>query len=152
MVKSASSLQKRSSSRTLLFCAVLLGALSYLDPTLSLSTLAFICILLYLMYTFGMRDKWEGESEPSAYSVFNDNHMEIAGTFTGKQLDDQLRHRMPGDEDDGDVAARRGLKGLSTSNPGNGAAAIVADAERSSRRDAARLAAERRMQEASKSK
>ncbi|GMH63909.1 hypothetical protein TrVE_jg623 [Triparma verrucosa] len=48
--------------------------------------------LFYLLFTYGFRDKWSSEQTPSAYSVFNKNHREIAGTLSARKIDAQLRH------------------------------------------------------------
>mmetsp|Transcript_20264 Transcript_20264/g.37825 ORF Transcript_20264/g.37825 Transcript_20264/m.37825 type:complete len:146 (-) Transcript_20264:45-482(-) len=54
--------------------------------------IVFIMALFYFLFTYGFRDKWSSEQTPSAYSVFNKNHREIAGTLSARKIDAQLRH------------------------------------------------------------
>ena len=56
-----------------------------------LDILAVVGSALLALWVFGLRDKFDSESSPSAYSVFNKGGQAIMGGFTGEQLDAQLR-------------------------------------------------------------
>jgi len=98
MVHSSSTSTRNSLLFSCLVSALLLSLTNYIDPTLGISTFTLISIVIYFLYTFGMRDKWSGDANPSAYSVFNKGHREVAGGFTAAQFDSQLRHKAPADE------------------------------------------------------
>ncbi|KAL3928770.1 MAG: hypothetical protein SGBAC_012505 [Bacillariaceae sp.] len=107
-----------------------------------LGVLAFFGSVLFLIWVFGLRDKFSNEETASAYSVFNQDQQAIAGTLTAGQVDQQLRG--------GGVGSR--------SNIGNSNIAVAKTSqktattpnlsrdERLRRRKAAALAAERRLQ------
>lgn len=108
-----------------------------------LGVLAFVGSIFFLIYMFGLREKFSNEETASAYSVFNQNQQSIAGSLTGEQVDKQLRggfssapNRMV------DSTIPTAAAGASKSSSGQ---SIDKD-ERLRRRKAAALAAERRLQ------
>jgi len=56
----------------------------------SFGTVAFTLSLFLTLYTWGFRKKWANDGL-SAYSVFNCGQREIAGTFSARNIDQQLR-------------------------------------------------------------
>ena len=113
MVVSASSQSRTSTIRTLIVSSLLLIISSHVDPTHGLTGFVFILVLLYFLYNHGLREKWSGSDEVSAYSVFNTGHRELAGTFSAKKFDDQLRHRATDDERSDDAIST--FNGVATS-------------------------------------
>lgn len=61
-----------------------------------LGILAVVGSALLALWVFGLRDKFDSESSPSAYSVLNKGGQAILGGYTGEQLDAQLRGRSSG--------------------------------------------------------
>ena len=111
-----------------------------------LGSIAFVATCLLALWTFGLREKFDGEENMSAYSVFNRGGRAIMGGFTGEQFDQQMR---------GGVAT--GYK-TSASRNNVGDAPLVSTADQKppkeldekdklKRRSAAAAAAERRMQQ-----
>ena len=85
---------------------------------------------------FGLRDKFSNEETASAYSVFNENQQAIQGSFTGTQLDRQLRGGLKQNEMKSSIPTALLEK---TKN------SRVNENERLRRRNAAALAAEQRL-------
>jgi hypothetical protein len=56
-----------------------------------LGILGFFGSILFLIFMFGLREKFSNEETASAYSVFNQNQQSISGSLTGDQVDRQLR-------------------------------------------------------------
>mmetsp|Transcript_22403 Transcript_22403/g.55420 ORF Transcript_22403/g.55420 Transcript_22403/m.55420 type:complete len:147 (+) Transcript_22403:80-520(+) len=108
-----------------------------------LAILAFFGTVLFLIYNFGLRDKFSNEETASAYSVFNENQQAIAGTLTAGQVDRQLRGGM------NDGSGSIGNSSIAVANQSKTATTTtnVSQDERLRRRKAAALAAERRFQQ-----
>jgi hypothetical protein len=104
--------------------------------------LAFCGSVFLTIWFFGLREKFSSETTASAYSVFNKNERSIAGTFTGQQLDRQLR---------GGISITTSENHLSTipkAQIGKSFTNLkIVDKERLRRRKAAALAAERRIEQ-----
>lgn len=62
-------------------------------------SILFTIGVLASIWWHGLREKWEGDDTASAYSVFNENGKNIAGTFTSRQFDNSLRTTYAGKED-----------------------------------------------------
>ena len=115
-----------------------------------LGSIAFVGTVLFAIYAFGFREKFDSEETSSAYSVFNKGGKAIPGGFTGDQLDQQLR---------GGMAAKINSMGNTTSKSKGGDAPLLttsdtilsknisSDKDKLKRRSVAAAAAERRFQE-----
>lgn len=58
---------------------------------IELGILAFVGSVILGVWVFGMRDKFEGETTASAYSVFNKGGKSLPGSLTVHDIDQQLR-------------------------------------------------------------
>lgn len=104
-----------------------------------LGVLVFCGSIFLSIWFFGLREKFSNETTASAYSVFNNDQRAIAGSFTGEQLDRQLRN--------GSYTSEQKSSTIPTARAGKSEKASKCnDGERLRRRKAAALAAERRMQ------
>ena len=108
--------------------------------------LAFCGSVIFVIWTFGLRDKFSGEETGSAYSVFNKDGKAIVGGFTASQFERQMRGGIGRDEDNstnpvkGSVTVASATVMVSTTG-------AQSEDERLRRRKAAAAAAERRLQQ-----
>lgn len=124
-------------------CALWAAACYWLIQN-DLGSIAFVASALFAIYFFGLREKFQEEDGPSAYSVFNKGGQAIMGGFTGEQFDEQMRGGMKYKNEnktkvDGDTPLT--TTSASTANK------KISDSEKLKRRSAAAAAAERRMQQ-----
>lgn len=106
--------------------------------------IAFTATILLCIWTFGLRDKFESEDAPSAYSVYNRGGRAVVGSFTGKQLDRQLRGGMAVDSDDDEPTGEGGPLASTRRAPTK---EHTSENDRLRRRSDAAAAAERRMRQ-----
>lgn len=109
---------------------------------IGLHQIAGMASIALAIYTFGFRERWQGENVASAYSVFNEGGQEIGGTFNAKQFDRQLRGIYGAAVDDDDDGVAGVPVHVATAAP----AQKIDDAEKLRRRKAAAAAAEKRFE------
>ncbi|CAJ1967442.1 unnamed protein product [Cylindrotheca closterium] len=114
-----------------------------------LGVLAFFGSILFLIWVFGLREKFSNEETASAYSVFNLNQQAIAGTLTAGQVDRQLRGGGIANNTNGSIGNNSNIAMAASQNNNSQTAATnnVSQEERLRRRKAAAMAAERRFQQ-----
>lgn len=105
-----------------------------------LDVIAFVASVLLTKWFFGLREKWE-ETTASAYSVFNENGQGIVGGFTAQQFERQLRGGLSEGQNNSSLSAIAVRKHQNSPVE----KATVANQERLKRRQAAAMAAERRI-------
>ena len=114
-----------------------------------LGSIAFVGTVLLAIWVFGLREKFEGEDGPSAYSVFNKGGRAILGGFTGEQLDQQMRGGMTYAGSISDKAKVESDAPLTTTGGASTSTATsskLSGGEKLKRRSAAAAAAERRLE------
>ena len=122
-------------------CAWLVGCAWCVRQGLGILAVVFSALLA--LWVFGLREKFDSEDSPSAYSVFNKGGRAILGGFTGEQLEAQLRGSSGNKEKTLDSNNDAPLVTTTT----NKTQARLNENEKVKRRSAAAAAAERRLRQ-----